>query len=161
MCSKYGPLTRFVNPETGAGALQERVDSGPDRRYNCCRMKRVLVVDDEPGVLRFVQVSLSLAGYEVQTTTDAQQALELARAQPPDIVLADIVMAPMDGFQLLDKLRSFSEVPVIVFTAQAIIADLAMKIGANDFIAKPFRPEELEKKIAALLAARAACRPKP
>ncbi len=124
-------------------------------------MKRVLVVDDEPGVLRFVQVSLSLAGYEVQTTTDAQQALELARAESPDIVLADIVMAPMDGFQLLDKLRSFSDVPVIVFTAQAIIADLAMKVGANDFIAKPFRPEELEKKIAALLAARAACRPKP
>ncbi len=120
-------------------------------------MKRVLVVDDEPGVLRFVQVGLSLAGYAVQTTTDAREALELARCEPPDIVLMDIVMAPMDGFQLLDKLRAFSDVPVIVFTAQAIIAELAMKIGASDFIAKPFRPGELEKKIAAVLAARAAC----
>jgi len=124
-------------------------------------VKRVLVVDDEPGVLRFVQMSLSLAGYEVRTTTDAQEALELVRSEAPDIVLTDIVMAPMDGFQLLDKLRSFSDVPVIVFTAQTIIAELALKTGANDFIAKPFRPGELEKKIAAVLDARAACQEKP
>jgi two-component system KDP operon response regulator KdpE len=123
--------------------------------------KRVLVVDDEPGVLRFVQVSLSLAGYDVQTAADAREALELARSQPPDIVLTDIVMAPMDGFQLLDGLRAFSDVPVIVFTAQAIIADLALKIGADDFIAKPFRPGELEKKIKAVLEGRAAIQGKP
>ncbi len=102
-------------------------------------------------------MSLSLAGYAVQATTDAREALELVRREPPDIVLLDIVMAPMDGFQLLDKLRAFSDVPVIVFTAQSIIADLAKKIGASDFIAKPFRPGELEKKIAAVFAARAAC----
>ena len=106
-------------------------------------------------------MSLSLAGYEVRTTTDAQEALELVRSEAPDIVLTDIVMAPMDGFQLLDKLRSFSDVPVIVFTAQTIIAELALKTGANDFIAKPFRPGELEKKIAAVLDARAACQEKP
>ena len=124
-------------------------------------VKRVLVVDDEPGVLRFVQMSLGLAGYEVRTTTDAQEALAMVRSEAPDVVLTDIVMAPMDGFQLLDKLRSFSDVPVIVFTAQTIIAELALKTGANDFIAKPFRPGELEKKIAAVLDARAACQEKP
>ena len=123
--------------------------------------KRILVVDDEPGVLRFVQVSLGLAGYDVQTTKDAREALELVRSDAPDIVLTDIVMAPVDGLQLLDKLRSFSDVPVIVFTAQSIIADLAMKTGASDFIAKPFRPGELEKKISAVLAARAAFQNKP
>lgn len=122
--------------------------------------KSVLAVDDEQGVLRFVQMSLSLAGYEVRTTTDAREALELARSESPDIVLADIVMAPMDGFQLLDRLRAFSDVPVIVFTAQTIIAELAMKAGATDFIAKPFRPGELEKKIAAILSCRAASREK-
>ena len=122
--------------------------------------KRILVVDDEPGVLRFVQIGLSLAGYAVQTTTDAREALELARSEAPDVVLMDIVMAPMDGFHFLDKLRSFSDVPVIVFTANAIVADLAVKTGASDIIAKPFRPGELEKKIEAVLAGRAAVQEK-
>jgi CheY-like chemotaxis protein len=114
--------------------------------------KRVLVVDDEQGVLRLVESGLGLAGYEVQATTDPQEALAMARAHPPDVVLIDIVMGSMSGFQVLEKLRGFSDVPAIVFTAKSSVAQLALEAGASDFIAKPFRPEDLEKKIAKVLA---------
>jgi len=115
------------------------------------KRKRVLVVDDEPGVLRFVQISLDKAGYDVTTTSSGEEALSLARSAEPDIMVIDILMTPMDGFELLDKLRQFSQVPVIVFTASNYISNQAMKLGANGHIAKPFRPAELSKKIEEIL----------
>lgn len=105
------------------------------------------MVDDEPGILRFVSASLSLHGYEVIATSDGEEALGLARSGKPDIVLLDILMSPMSGLEVLDRLREFSGVPVIVFTARSFIADEAIKLGANGFISKPFKPDELEKKI--------------
>ncbi len=113
--------------------------------------KRVLVVDDEPGVLRFINIGLSHAGYEVTTTTNGKEALRLVKSEKPDIVLLDVLMVPMSGFDVLNKLRTFSQVPVIIFTARSSIDRQAMKLGANGFIAKPFRPEELLKKIKELL----------
>lgn len=109
--------------------------------------KKVLVVDDEPGVLRFVKVSLSLAGYEVITTASGEECLDLARNTKPDIMLLDILMFPLSGFDVLVKLREFSEIPVIVFTARNDIGDQALKAGASGYISKPFRPEELINKI--------------
>ncbi len=116
--------------------------------------KRVLVVDDEPGVLRFINVHLSLAGYEVITTTSGKEALQIIKSDKPDIVLLDVLMVPMSGFDVLSELRAFSQVPVIVFTARSFIAGQAIKLGANGFINKPFRPEELSKKIKELLSER-------
>jgi DNA-binding response OmpR family regulator len=109
--------------------------------------KRVLVVDDEPGIRRFVSTSLGLAGFDVTTTGSGEEALKLAETQNPDIILLDILMQPLSGFDVLERLRKFSQVPVIVFTARKEIADLAMKEGANGFIMKPFIPDELVKKI--------------
>ncbi len=113
--------------------------------------KHVLVVDDEPGVLRFVKANLSLSGFTVTTTMSGEEALKLAESENPDIVLLDILMTPLTGFDVLMRLREFSNVPVIVFTARNDIANLARREGANDFIAKPFKPEDLLKKIEDLL----------
>lgn len=113
--------------------------------------KRVLVVDDEPGVIRFVKINLALAGYEVITTTSGEQALPLIKSKKPDIILLDVLMTPISGFDILVELRTFSQLPVIVFTARNDIGKMAMKEGANGFIAKPFKPDELIKKIRGIL----------
>lgn len=114
--------------------------------------KRVLVIDDEPAVLGFVNAKLTAAGYQVIAATNGEEALREARAHPVDAVLLDLFMVPISGFLVLDGLRSFSDVPVIVFTAHPYLAEKARRLGADDFIAKPFDPDVLIEKIAWLLA---------
>jgi len=109
--------------------------------------RSVLIVDDEPRVLRFISASLSLAGFEVSTCTNGEEALKLAQQDKFDIIVLDLVMSPVSGFQVLKKLRAFSRVPVIAFSARTDFSDLAMENGADEFISKPFRPDELVKKI--------------
>jgi two-component system response regulator VicR len=109
--------------------------------------KRVLVVDDEPGILRIVRVNLSMAGYEVITETSGEQAIKLVQSESPDLVLLDVLLQPLDGLQILEKIRTFSQVPVLLFTARSFSADQALKLGANGIIAKPFRPGDLVKRI--------------
>ena len=116
--------------------------------------QRVLVVDDEPGVIRFVKINLTLAGFEVVTTTSGEEALPLIASEKPDILLLDILMTPITGFDILVELRTFSQLPVIVFTARNDIGAIAIKEGANGFIAKPFKPDELIKKIQEILVAK-------
>jgi DNA-binding response OmpR family regulator len=113
--------------------------------------KRVLVVDDEPGIIQFVKINLALAGYEVITTLSGEQTLELVQSEKPDIMLLDILMTPMTGFDILMELRTFSQLPVIVFAARNDIGNMAIKDGANGFIAKPFKPDALIKKIREIL----------
>jgi two-component system, OmpR family, KDP operon response regulator KdpE len=114
--------------------------------------KKVLVVDDEPRILRFVTAGLTLDGYAVVSATGGQEALQLAAKEQPDIIILDAVMTPMSGFDVLEKLRAFSQVPVILCTARSFIADEASRKGANAFLSKPFRPEELVGKIEEVLA---------
>lgn len=109
--------------------------------------KRVLVVDDEPRILRFIAAKLGVAGYEVITTTSGEEALSLAESEQPSIMLLDIMMTPLSGFDVLDRLRTFSQIPVIVFTGRSIISNQAIKMGASDYLAKPFDPDELVQKI--------------
>ncbi len=109
--------------------------------------KKILVVDDEPGVLRFISVSLSLAGYEVVTATNGEEGLNLVEQSKPDLMLLDVLMTPITGFDVLERLRAHSQLPVIVFTARSDIASRAIKEGADGFIAKPFMPEQLIRKI--------------
>ncbi len=109
--------------------------------------KRVLVIDDESGVLRFVRISLSAAGYEVITTTNGEEGLKLVESAKPDIMLLDILMMPLTGLDVLVRLREFSQIPVVVFTAKSDLGEKAIEEGANGFIAKPFLPEQLVSKI--------------
>lgn len=116
--------------------------------------KLVLVVDDEPGILSFVRITLKQAGYEVISTTNGEEALKLVQSQKPEIMLLDILMQPMTGFEVLDRLRTFSQIPVIVFTARRDIAETALKRAANGYITKPFLPDELIVRIKAILDGR-------
>jgi DNA-binding response OmpR family regulator len=116
------------------------------------KKQRVLVVDDHPKVLRFIEIDLKIRGFEVVTTTSGNQALELVKSAGPDIMLLDIVMPEMDGFEVLRKLRDFTQLPVIAFSASPGNYHEAMRLGANDFISKPFQPDEMASKIEALLA---------
>ena len=116
------------------------------------KKQRVLVVDDHPKVLRFIEIDLKLRGVEVITVTSGKKALEMLEVAEPDIMLLDIVMPEMDGFEVLKKLRTFTRLPVIAFSASPGSHDDALEQGADDFMAKPFRPDEMVGKIEALLS---------
>ena len=113
--------------------------------------KRILVVDDETRILNFLAIALKVAGYEVIIATNGQQALQLVESERPHIMLLDIIMPVMDGFEVLKKLRTFSNVPVIGFSAMTNTRERAMNLGCNDYIIKPFKPDELLTKIEAIL----------
>ena len=112
---------------------------------------RVLVVDDEPGILKILGIELKISGYEAITTTSGEEAIELVRTQKPDIVLLDVVMPGITGLEVLERVRSFSRVPVIIFSGHPTIINLAMKLGADECITKPFDPDLLIAKIRLVL----------
>ncbi len=115
------------------------------------RKKCVLVVDDHPKVLKFIEIDLKLRGFEVITTNSGQEALGMVRSKKPDILLLDMIMPGIDGFGTLKELRTFTGLPVIAFSASPGTQDEAMRLGANDFMHKPFDPDDMAKKIRALL----------
>jgi two-component system, OmpR family, KDP operon response regulator KdpE len=109
--------------------------------------RRVLVVDDEPRILRLASISLSMAGYEVITTARGEDVISLVQSENPDIVLLDVVMDPVDGLTILKRLRAFSQIPVLLFTARTYADEQVRIFGANGVVSKPFRPDELAKAI--------------
>jgi len=111
----------------------------------------VLVVDDHPRVLRFVEIDLKLRGFEVITTTSGEEALNIVKSRKPDIMLLDIIMPGMDGFEVLKQLRDFSQMPVIAFSASHSSQDDAIRMGASDFVTKPFHPDEMVRRIGTLI----------
>lgn len=111
----------------------------------------VLVVDDNPKVLRFIEIDLKLRGFDVITATSGHEALEIIKSKKPVIMLLDVVMPGMDGFEVLKKVRTFSRLPVIAFSASPGNRNDSLRFGADDFMNKPFRPEDMVKKIQALL----------
>ena len=114
----------------------------------------VLVVADPPSILRFIRTGLEVRGLNAITTTSGEEALEMARRANPDIILLDVVMPVTDGLEVLCRLRSFSEVPVIVFSANLEARDAAMSLGADDFVVKPFNTDEIVTRIRFLLGKR-------
>jgi DNA-binding response OmpR family regulator len=116
------------------------------------KKRMVLMVDDERKVLRFMEIDLRLRGFEVIATTSGKEALELIRSAQPDIMLLDIVMPGMDGFEILRQLRTFSQLPVITFSASIANHDKAMRLGANAFISKPFKIDDMVNNINAFLS---------
>jgi DNA-binding response OmpR family regulator len=113
---------------------------------------RVLVVDDEFRILNFLSSKLKATGYEVLTASDGVEALEQAQTQEPDLVVLDVLMPKMDGFETLKELRSFSSVPVIILSAKGTNAHKikGLDLGADDYLAKPFSPDELVARIEAV-----------
>ena len=117
-------------------------------------MKRfcVLVVDDEARILNFLSHKLKASGYDVITAMNGTQGLEQAQAQEPDLVILDILMPGMDGFETLKQLRSFSSVPAIILSAKESSTDKikGLSLGADDYLPKPFDPDELVARIEAI-----------
>ncbi len=115
--------------------------------------KRVLVVDDESRMRRFVQMNLDLEGYEVLQAENGLVALQKVRDDTPDLVLLDVMMPDMDGFETLERIREISSVPVIMLTVKGDEDDRirGLDLGADDYITKPFSPRELSSRIRAVL----------
>jgi two-component system, OmpR family, KDP operon response regulator KdpE len=118
---------------------------------NIQRKQCVLVVDDHPKVLRFIELDLKLHGYEVMATGSGEKALELIKSGKPDIMILDIIMPGIDGFEVLKEMRGFSQLPVIAISASSGNYDGAIQLGANDFMTKPFEPDEMVRRIKTLL----------
>jgi CheY-like chemotaxis protein len=116
------------------------------------KTKRVLVVDDEQGIITVLRIKLGHSGYQVVTTTSGAEAIEICRTQHPDIMLLDILMPGVNGFEVLEEIHGFSKVPIVAFTAQKDVAESAMKKGADGYITKPFDPDRLVEKIEAILS---------
>ena len=115
--------------------------------------KRILVVDDEPRMINFIRMNLELEGHQVIEAHTGLEALEAVRTKLPDIVLLDVMMPELDGFEALRMLREFSNIPVIMLTAKGEENDkvYGLELGADDYIAKPFGPRELSSRIKAVL----------
>jgi len=115
--------------------------------------KRILIVDDEPRYLRLLEANLRTEGYEVVTAQDGLQALEVFSNQPIDLVLLDVMMPRLDGFSTCQRLREFSNVPIIILTAKGEEQDRVrgLDLGADDYMVKPFSATELLARVRAVL----------
>jgi DNA-binding response OmpR family regulator len=109
--------------------------------------KRALLVDDHPKLVRFIEMGLKLHGFEIATANSGQQALDKVKSNELDIMLLDIRMPEMDGFEVLRRLRKFTQLPVIAYSATPEFAAHAMECGADAFIEKPFDMNHLIRKI--------------
>jgi two-component system, OmpR family, KDP operon response regulator KdpE len=113
----------------------------------------ILAVDDEPKMTRFIRLNLELEGYRVSEATDGIEALRKVRDELPDLVLLDVMMPEMDGFETLEHIRETSNVPVIMLTVKGEEEDKVhgLELGADDYVTKPFSARELSSRIKALL----------
>lgn len=113
----------------------------------------ILTVDDEPRFIRLIEANLNAADYNVLAATDGEQALEILVEKKPDLVLLDVMMPGMNGFEVLDRIRKFSNIPVIMLTAKGEEADRVegLNRGADDYVVKPFSATELLARVKAVL----------
>jgi len=125
--------------------------------------KKILVVDDEERVREMLGFRLRLFGYQVLEATNGEEALEVAAREKPDLVLLDIMMPGMDGFQVCSRLKRNDEtknIPVVILTAKADAKDVtrAVNSGASDYVVKPYDPMVLQQKVARNLGEETAVR---
>lgn len=114
---------------------------------------RILVVEDDPRHLRLAQISLEAAGYEVLTATDGMQAINQVASEAPDLVLLDVRLPDMDGFAVCERVRAFSQVPIIMVTALTDVSSKVrgLDVGADDYLTKPFSVQELLARVRAVM----------
>jgi two-component system KDP operon response regulator KdpE len=118
--------------------------TGPD-----LKQFRILVVDDESRILNFLKLKLEMSGYKVMTAGNGPQALEMLAMEQPDLIVLDVLMPGMDGFEVLQRIRAESSVSVIILSARESSDDKVkgLQLGADDYLAKPFSPDELVARI--------------
>ncbi len=116
-------------------------------------MKTILVVDDEPKIVKLVSDYLEHAGFAVRSAADGNSALSLARSERPDLVVLDLGLPQLDGLDVTRALRKASNVPIIMLTARSEETDklIGLELGADDYITKPFSPKELVARVRVVL----------
>ena len=114
---------------------------------------RIAVVDDDPLIVRLVRLHLEKAGYQVETASDGEAGLELVATSLPDLVILDLMLPKLDGYEVCRRIREFSLVPVVMLTAKGEQVDKlrGFEMGADDYLTKPFAPQELLARILAVL----------
>jgi len=120
--------------------------------------KKLLIADDEPHIVKVLEIRLKKAGYEVRTANDGEQTLERIKEDKPDLVVLDVMMPPPNGFQLCRMLKDdakYKDIPIILLTAKTSESDQfwGMESGASAYITKPYSPEDLLGKIRELVGA--------
>jgi len=122
----------------------------PDESF---RNKKILVVDDEERMARFIRLNLEHDGFQVVEAYKGMQAVQVLRDQMRDVVLLDVMLPDVDGFEVLQLIREVSSVPVIMLTAKGEEDDRVkgLELGADDYVTKPFSPRELVSRVRAVL----------
>jgi DNA-binding response OmpR family regulator len=113
----------------------------------------ILVVEDEPSIREVVTLYLQRAGYKVSARADGQSALEALEQEPPDLVVLDLMLPNVDGFEITRRLREHGDIPIIMLTARRSETDriAGLELGADDYVVKPFSPQELVSRVRAVL----------
>ncbi len=116
-------------------------------------MPKILVVDDEPRYLRLLEANLRTEGYDVLTAVDGMQAVETFSSNPVELILMDVMMPKLDGFAACQRIREFSNVPIVILTAKGEEQDRVrgLDLGADDYLVKPFSATELLARVRAVL----------
>lgn len=114
---------------------------------------RILVIEDEERIRQFLHRGLSFEGYRVDAAADGQIGLDMARDNPPDLVLLDLMLPGIDGLEVCRRFRAVSKVPILMLTAKETIEDRVkgLDVGADDYLVKPFAFDELMARVRALL----------
>jgi DNA-binding response OmpR family regulator len=120
---------------------------------NSFKNRRIMVVDDEERMVRFIRLNLEHDGFRVTEAFKGSQAIDKLRSSLPDLVLLDVMLPDLDGFEVLKMVREVSNVPVIMLTAKGEEEDRVkgLELGADDYITKPFSPRELVSRVRAVL----------
>ena len=140
--------------EIGLPEIADRIPEGVAFQPTITRPKRarILVADDEPGMIRFIEVVLAKDGYEILAARDGEETIEIAQYEHPDLILLDVMMPKMNGYEVAQRLRAmpeFQDTPIIMFTARVAEEDIVrgFKLGVNDYIGKPIAPSLLRSRV--------------
>lgn len=116
-------------------------------------MLKILVIEDDPAILRLLQRGLTMEGYQVDTAVDGENGLKLFQERQPDLIVLDLMLPGIDGMEVCQRIRQKSKVPILILTAKDAIQDRVegLDAGADDYLVKPFNLEELLARIRALL----------
>ena len=115
--------------------------------------KKILVVDDELAIIKFLRANLEANGYETLAASDGAEALQKVERELPDLIILDIMMPEIDGFEVCRRIREWSQIPIIMLSARADLMDKVkcLDLGADDYLCKPFGKEELIARVKAVL----------
>lgn len=115
--------------------------------------EKILVVDDETSIRQILETRLSIRGYKVVLAANGEEALYMFKKENPNLVILDIMLPKIDGYEVCSEIRKKSQVPIIMLTALGDISDrvMGLELGADDYVMKPFSPKELEARIRSVL----------